>query len=237
MSSYSFSNQFYQHWTCAPDPVRAAIVQELTDITSLLQTDTSFESFVFSTHDLDSHLDDLYTTHEQQQAAAKEAAEKAQQVAEEQQLEEQKQLAEEVANKAKEDQRLRAEAEQKKVEAAQAKALLETENVDSDATEREGSVHSTNEDSQSKKNKATSPISAIADNVNKDTGIDLTLNSSELSDTHEKMITELQIHIDDYLTEQMLQMSENLKSWLRAEVSQQLAAKHHTIDSNVKKKS
>jgi len=71
MSSYSFSHEFYQHWTGAPQLVRAAIVQELKDITALLQSDTSFEQFVFSNHDLDAHLDDLYGAHEKQQAAAK----------------------------------------------------------------------------------------------------------------------------------------------------------------------
>ncbi|MGX8221401.1 hypothetical protein ACWS81_11725 [Psychrobacter celer] len=38
MSSYSFSHQFYQRWTCAPEPVRDAITQELKDIITLLQT-------------------------------------------------------------------------------------------------------------------------------------------------------------------------------------------------------
>ncbi|MFP3354778.1 hypothetical protein R0K04_25845, partial [Pseudoalteromonas sp. SIMBA_153] len=56
MSSYSFSHQFYQRWTCAPEPVRAAITQELKDITTLLQSDTSFEDFTFNTHDLDAHV-------------------------------------------------------------------------------------------------------------------------------------------------------------------------------------
>ena len=60
MSSYSFSHQFYQRWTCAPEPVRAAITQELKDITTLLQSDTSFEDFTFNTHDLDAHVDELY---------------------------------------------------------------------------------------------------------------------------------------------------------------------------------
>ena len=71
MSSYSFSHEFYQRWTGAPQSVRAAIVQELKDITALLRADTSFEQFVFSNHDLDAHLDDLYGAHEKQQAAAK----------------------------------------------------------------------------------------------------------------------------------------------------------------------
>lgn len=76
MSSYSFSHQFYQRWTRAPEPIRAAIIQELTDITSLLQTDTPFEAFVFSAPDLDAHLNDLYKNHNAEQAVAKAIAEK-----------------------------------------------------------------------------------------------------------------------------------------------------------------
>ena len=70
MSSYSFSSQFYQHWTCAPEPVRAAITQELEDITTLLQTETPFDSFEFNIQDLDDHLDDLYDNHYAEQAIA-----------------------------------------------------------------------------------------------------------------------------------------------------------------------
>ena len=71
MSSYSFSHQFYQRWTCAPEPVRAAITQELKDITTLLQPDTSFEDFTFNTHDLDAHVDELYDNYNAEQAIAK----------------------------------------------------------------------------------------------------------------------------------------------------------------------
>ena len=105
MSSYSFSHQFYQRWTCAPEPIRAAITQELKDITTLLQTETPFESFVFSTHDLDAHLDNLYENHDAEQAIAKAIADKqaqARAAAEKERLEEQQkiQAAEEAKRKA-----------------------------------------------------------------------------------------------------------------------------------------
>ena len=120
MSSYSFSHQFYQRWTCAPEPIRAAITQELKDITTLLQTETPFESFVFSTHDLDAHLDNLYENHDAEQAIAKAIADKqaqARATAEKERLEEQQkiQAAEEAKRKAEakieEETRLREEAE------------------------------------------------------------------------------------------------------------------------------
>ena len=95
MSSYSFSHQFYQRWTCAPEPIRAAITQELKDITTLLQNDTPFESFVFNTHDLDTHIDELYENHEAEQAIAKAITDKKaeeQATAEKQQREEQQKV-------------------------------------------------------------------------------------------------------------------------------------------------
>jgi len=79
MSSYSFSHQFYQRWTCAPEPVRAAITQELKDITTLLQSDTSFEDFTFNTHDLDAHVDELYDNYNAEQAIAKAITDKQEQ--------------------------------------------------------------------------------------------------------------------------------------------------------------
>src|SRR5690606_37465140 len=119
MSSYSFSHKFYQRWTCAPDPVRASIIQELTDITTLLQHDTPFETFVFSTHDLDEHLDTLYENHEAEQAIAKAIAEKQAQeraAAEKERLEKEQRLEKEKQAKAvadakqKEEETLRAAA-------------------------------------------------------------------------------------------------------------------------------
>lgn len=44
------------------------------------------------------------------------------------------------------------------------------------------------------------------------------------------------MHVDDYLSEQMAQMSENLKSWLRAELTQQLTQQNQSVDSTAKKK-
>jgi hypothetical protein len=117
MSSYSFSHEFYQRWTGAPQSVRAAIVQELKDITALLRADTSFEQFVFSNHDLDAHLDDLYGAHEKQQAAAKALAD------------EQAALRAEAAKALADEQAaLRAEAEQQRLE----EERLEAERIEAE---------------------------------------------------------------------------------------------------------
>ena len=43
------------------------------------------------------------------------------------------------------------------------------------------------------------------------------------------------MQIDDYLSEQMMLMSENLKSWLRAEVTQNLSEDEAVTDKESKK--
>ena len=133
MSSYSFSHQFYQHWTQAPETVRTAIVQELIDITDLLQTDTPFEKFVFSIHDLDAHLDDLYCAHEAKQAAIKEQEKQA--AAKEMAAKQAKQR-EEAEQQRLEEKRLK-EIEDKKRLDAKKKAEEEKAQAEAEATKRQ----------------------------------------------------------------------------------------------------
>ena len=267
MSSYSFSHQFYQRWTCAPEPIRAAITQELKDITTLLQTETPFESFVFSTHDLDEHLDDLYENHEAEQAIAKAIADKqaqARAAAEKERLEEQQRIeaAEEAERKAEaqieEETRQREEAEaaqkeqQKDEQIAADKSDSDTKAINahandtidvknSDAGKSQIPEQSTaikadanNDSSASSENKTISgnvinnekrikddnSIKAVNDKAS--ATIKLALKDADLSKEHQELIRELEMQIDDYLSEQMMLMSENLKSWLRAEVTQNL---------------
>ena len=228
MSSYSFSHQFYQHWTGAPEPVRAAIVQELTDITDLLQTETEFEKFVFSTHDLDAHLDDLYCIYDlQQAAAAKKQADE--QVAAQQRLDEQKQL-EEAENEMTE--KRRQQAEQQQAERQQIEALAYSENAADTINNNEDNKTLSGQDTQNNRTaNRINLVQTIANNLNKDSAISSTLKPPEPHAEHNALVSELEGHIDDYLTEQMLQMSENLKLWLRAEVSRQLTDKKQTVDN------
>lgn len=251
MSSYSFSYQFHQRWTCAPESVRSAITQELKDITSLLQSEVPFESFVFSTHDLDAHVDDLYDNHEAEQAITKAIADK----------------------QAREEARIMQEAQQQNkqvvtdknnTKVTDAAEETETHNISEESTNSpqsndvkgDTSTESQPTDSQPKNSQSTD--SKIAPKVNTSTlssstadadtkqsdSVDNTLNNSDnvlkavkdnasnaiklslkdekLSTTHQAFIRELETQIDDYLSEQMMQMSENLKSWLQAEVVQYL---------------
>ncbi|WP_201619642.1 hypothetical protein [Psychrobacter maritimus] len=305
MSSYSFSHQFYQRWTCAPEPIRAAITQELKDITTLLQTETPFESFVFSTHDLDAHLDNLYENHDAEQAIAKAIADKqaqARATAEKERLEEQQkiQAAEEAKRKAEakieEETRLREEAEAAQ-QAPQRKELLAADKNSSDKNNLDAKTAITHAndtskvtapsvdnvdkvdkvdkvdnsaDSNTAKAQPTEPSNAVKTDVNNDSSassenktvsehantisgnaisdshiandkrikedssikavndkasaaIKLALKDAKLNTTHQELIRELEMQIDDYLSEQMMLMSENLKSWLRAEMTQNLS--------------
>ena len=296
MSSYSFSHQFYQRWTCAPEPIRAAITQELKDITTLLQTETPFESFVFSTHDLDAHLDNLYENHDAEQAIAKAIADKqaqARAAAEKERLEEQQkiQAAEEAKRKAEakieEETRLREEAEAAQ-QAPQKNELLAADKNSSDKNNLDAKTAITHANDTSKvtapsvdkvdnsadsnpaKAQPTEPSNAVKTDVNNDSSassenktvsehantisgnaisdshiandkrikedssikavndkasaaIKLALKDAKLNTTHQELIRELEMQIDDYLSEQMMLMSENLKSWLRAEMTQNLS--------------
>ena len=269
MSSYSFSHQFYQRWTCAPEPIRASIIQELTDITTLLKAETPFETFVFSTHDLDAHLDDLYDNHEAEQAIAKAIADKQaaeQAVAEQQRLEEEQKLKEAEDSKRKEESRLKEEAlekEHKRKEAENAQkevekntllaakenhseAALKPEASDTDKTEAGSKLNNiVNDKADTEKNTvASKTISEHANAIDDDSfkednaikndssinainnkasaAISLAVKDAKLSVTHKELIRELEMQIDDYLSEQMMLMSENLKSWLRAEMTQHL---------------
>ena len=271
MSSYSFSHQFYQRWTCAPEPVRAAITQELKDITTLLQADTPFESFEFNTHDLDAHVDELYDNYNAEQAIAKAIADKQEQAnaaAEKQRLEEeQKKKAEEAALQAEVELAEIAQTEQEKNEQIAAdknntdeKVIaisVDKVNADKDSPVTDNSITKT-ETAASEPQKTESSASdnkntdhkaineqthAIGDSHIKDihhktsTAINLVLKDAKLDITHQELIRELETQVDDYLSEQMMLLSENLKSWLRAEVTQHLNEQNDSTVNNEAAKS
>ncbi|MFP3456763.1 hypothetical protein R0J89_10895 [Psychrobacter sp. SIMBA_152] len=269
MSSYSFSHQFYQRWTCAPEPVRAAITQELKDITTLLQSDTSFEDFTFNTHDLDTHVDELYDNYNAEQAIAKAITDKQDledAAAAKQKLEDEqkKKEAEEATRKAEATQKEQEKNEQSALEkdndkelAATDVAKVNTDKVVADSavtddfvtdnssakTEKVVSEAKNTEDhandNKSADNKTISEQAhTLSDNHIKDisnkasTAINLVLKDAKLDATHQQLIRELEIQVDDYLSEQMMLMSENLKSWLRAEVTQHFSEQNDSTTNN-----
>ena len=269
MSSYSFSHQFYQRWTCAPEPVRAAITQELKDITTLLQPDTSFEDFTFNTHDLDAHVDELYDNYNAEQAIAKAITDK--QEKEDAAAAKQK-LEDEQKKKETEEATFKAEATRKEQEKNEQSALktdndkklaatdvakVNTDKVVADSavtddfvtdnssakTEKDASeVVNTEGNANDNKNADNKTISeqahALSNNHIKDinnkasAAINLVLKDAKLDATHQQLIRELETQVDDYLSEQMMLMSENLKSWLRAEVTQHFSEQNDSTTNN-----
>lgn len=265
MPSYSFSHQFYRQWTKTPETVRAAIVQELTDITTLLKTDTASKTFEFSLPDLDTHLDEMYHSHRAQQAADKARADK--EKAEQERLEQEKieterlekaQAQEEQAriekeNAAQEQAKQAAVAKENAAKRAQQAAIeqqpvateekqtadktTDTENsTDTILTEQAHTVDVDNNEA-AQKTSANNQINAHIDHTpanaapqTADKPMPSTPAYTDVKSNHEALIHELGVHIDDYLSEQMAQLSEDLKSWLRAEISRQLADKSETTD-------
>ncbi|WP_420229691.1 hypothetical protein ACOBWA_13850 [Psychrobacter sp. ER1] len=79
---------------------------------------------------------------------------------------------------------------------------------------------------------------ALSDNHIKDinnkasAAINLALKDAKLDATHQQLIRELETQVDDYLSEQMMLMSENLKSWLRAEVTQHFSEQNDLTTNN-----
>ncbi|WP_201607984.1 hypothetical protein [Psychrobacter immobilis] len=261
MSSYSFSHQFYQRWTCAPEPVRAAITQELKDITTLLQSDTSFEDFTFNTHDLDAHVDELYDNYNAEQAIAKaitdkqdleDAAAAKQKLEEEQKKKEATRKAEATQKEQEKNEQSALEADNDKEIAATDVAKSNTDKVVADIAVTDNSSAKTEKaiseakntegntnDSKNTDNKTISEQAhTLSDNHIKDinnkasAAINLALKDAKLDATHQQLIRELETQVDDYLSEQMMLMSENLKSWLRAEVTQHFSEQNDSTTNN-----
>ncbi|GAA0322401.1 hypothetical protein [Psychrobacter aestuarii] len=185
MPSYSFSHQFYQHWTDTPSSIRAAIVDELSDIIDLLHPETALAEFRFTQPDLDAHIDSLYDEHYTQVAQAQ---------AEQARLEKEEQT--------------RLEAQQAQVAAPVASPAATVDPIADEDTSEAMPVVDTDEQSVTDTQQAAT-----------DAGDAAAINSA----FGEALIQELGTHIDDYLSEQMAQISEDLKSWLRDEIGRQLS--------------
>ncbi|MGO2387123.1 MAG: hypothetical protein ACTH6Z_08315, partial [Psychrobacter sp.] len=194
MSSYSFSHQFYQRWTCAPEPVRAAITQELKDITTLLQSDTSFEDFTFNTHDLDTHVDELYDNYNAEQAIAKAITDKQEQeeAAAKQKLEEEqkKKEAEEATRKAEKAQEEQEKNEQAALEKDNDKELPAND-VEKSNTDKVVTDSAVADASSAKTEKLASETTNTKDNASDNKNTDnktISEQTQALSDNHIKDI-------------------------------------------------
>ena len=237
MSSASFSHQFYQRWALVPDPIRAAIVQELTDIDALLQPETPPEQFVFSKPNLDTYLDTLYDTHAEDDANKNSA-----------------QATTEVTEHFASIEPKTDHPQQHSVTHTETKNSNQTNNntdkadpSDRNHTDSSDAITDINTsdfqkvgiedrklESHPSENLESDKVAGSNGKDDTDAQADAesspnTMPSSErmpktpkLIQDNEDLIHELGMHIDDYLSDQMTQLSEDLKSWLREEISRQL---------------
>lgn len=247
MSSYSFSHQFYQHWTQAPKLVRAAIVQELMEINTLLQPDTELADFNFSEPDLDSHIEALYNAHHAELAVARA-------IADEQQRADKQRLAEknEENRKAEEKKTLEKKEAEEKADIQENQAPSNDKDSDDQQQEQQNTLNNSNSSLEVTESTIKTGSSKGHVNSNKDKVLSAlqlqanadTVEHSPTTETlaktatldKEAVIHELGIHIDDYLSEQMAQLSEDLKSWLRAEISRKISEQVTASDSSNDKK-
>ena len=177
MPGYSFSHQFYRHWTHTPTSVREAIVDELSDIIDLLHPNTALAEFRFTQPDLDAHIDSLYAEHYAELAKAQQTQ----------------------INPAKQEAQTTPPAQT--VSAPVSPEAIEPTEV--------GLPTETRTDA------ATTECTDTASTVD---------NSAPINTAFaDALVQELGTHIDDYLSDQMAQISEDLKSWLRDEIGRQLS--------------
>lgn len=172
-SNASLPHQFYQHWTSVSDSIRAAIIQELTDINTLLQSETDFESFAFSRHDFDAYINDLYHNLHHEPATP--------------------------VN------------------------LAHTATTENQLVKPETLSTTQAEENTSSPVLSSLSMNPLADTLKQGAAIERSQSVPQLTKENEDLIHELGVHIDDYLSDQMTQMSEDLKSWLRSEMSRQLS--------------
>ena len=195
MSQLSFSHQFSKHWQQAPDAVRRAIVQELEDIVTLLNPDTELATFNFRHADLNDEIEQIYAELQD-----------------------------------KEDESENEDMAESAVDDGTNQALKIKANSDAPVIDSENAI-STESSLPTPMPTSNTVIEADSDDVS-DTDFEASKNAEADSLTdrlgsesqsikegiNEDMLAELERKIDDYLSEQMAIMSEDLKAWLREEI-------------------
>lgn len=231
MSQIAFSHQFANRWTNAPQQVKAALIQELNDIVTLLDADTDLDSFQFAIADVNAYIDGVYTDlhaeHEAQleverlqqehQAAhslyrdkdnapqnATDATESAENVVSSETIDDDDAVV-------VDDTRLEEPtAEQVEVvEEAHTESELSLEATEEVVTESHDSVEQQASDTPTQSATQNAPAAFAFD------------SSEGLLDA--EFIKELENRIDDYLSEQLANMSEDLKSWMREQIKNRIS--------------
>ncbi|WP_019672167.1 hypothetical protein [Psychrobacter lutiphocae] len=205
MTQVAFSHQFSQRWIDTPAEIKNALLQRLDDIVRLLDEDTDLDSFEFSIADLDGYLDDLYAQ------MATEIAEK--------QAEAQAEAERAAAEQAAAEEQAQAEQQAEQVEAFDVD-IDEAEEVTEQASVQTTETESASSDSQhsDEHSEAASPAQQpVAASVPPAFNFERTEGELDA-----EFIKDLECSIDDYLSDQLSSMSEDLKSWLREAIENRL---------------
>ena len=246
MAQVAFSHQFSHRWSNAPQAVKDALLQEFEDIMQLLDADTDLESFEFTVPDLHAHIDAINAEVAAEKEVARLEAERLEaerleaERAELEALEAERLLHEEQQTEQQAFQQSEVESDETLVQDPQAVQVADTElvegsldaevdtenTVDTDALvevkDPDTAGGSDTEASDAPADPSESQPTAVVNEPEAEISapasfaFDTTAPKAELD---ADFIKELENRIDDYLSEQLANMSEDLKSWLREQVA------------------
>ncbi len=195
MSQLSFSHQFSKHWQQAPEAVRRAIVQELEDIVTLLNPDTELATFNFRHADLNDEIEQIYAELQDQEDESEN---------------------EDMAKSAVDDGTNQA----LKIKANSDAPVINSENAISTESSLPTPMPTSNTVIEAGIDDVSDTDFEASKNAEADSLTDRLGSESQSikGSINEDMLAELERKIDDYLSEQMAIMSEDLKAWLREEI-------------------
>lgn len=234
MAQVAFSHQFSHRWSNAPQAVKDALLQEFEDIMQLLDADTDLESFEFTVPDLHAHIDAINAEVAAEKEAARLEAEKieadrleaeraefealeAERLLNEEQHTEQQAQAEETIDL---DQQVVPVADTDLVEDSIEAEVDNNSAIDTDTTA--DTEESDTQASDTTIDTSESQPATVVDEPEAEISASASFafdNSTPKAELDADFIKELESRIDDYLSEQLANMSEDLKSWLREQVA------------------
>lgn len=233
MSTPAFSHQFSQRWLTTPADVKTVILQELDDIVTVLQPETDLHTFSFTTPNLHEKIDAI--TQAENERLAKIRAEQAEKERLEAERLEKERLEQERIEQLRQETIRREEIrrEQQRLEEIRLeKEQLEQKRFARERAEREAAQKKSATTSKPGNSEPQSAVTMTYAPTMTDIVVTQTTTDSTDNSLKQRIIAELQQHIDDYihatLASTAQQMREQLAPWLETEVEKRLADPHYT---------
>lgn len=221
MSQVAFSHQFAHRWTNAPQEVKGALIQELGDIVHLLDDQTDLDSFEFTNPNLGEYIDNIYSELEAEREAQLEV----------ERLQQEHQAAHHSYREQHgyDNEHSMTTDTQPEVNDSEP---LETVEEELESNTPTNTAQDSSDKDQPQATEEPSP-SNEQDDINTvqlaNTSDQSAPNAFNFDDLEGKLdadfVKELENRIDDYLSEQLANMSEDLKAWLRDQISHQINSK------------